>query len=59
VRLGGIAQMAALPHYKPRLDAEWDIAQQPRLLELTKRLREHALPWQVDDVDSGMLRPKK
>jgi hypothetical protein len=51
-------QVAVLPHYSPGY-AEWDIAQQPRLLELIKQTRKHALPWQVTTLDSGMLRPKK
>jgi len=50
--------MAVLPHYSPGY-AEWDIAQQPRLLELIKQTRQHALPLQVTTLDSGMLRPKK
>lgn len=49
---------AILPHYSPGYP-EWDIAQQPRLLELIRHTREHALPRQLECLDSGMLRPKK
>ncbi len=50
--------MAVLPHYSPGY-AEWDVAEQPRLLELMKRTRKEPLPSQVEVFDSGMLRPKK
>jgi hypothetical protein len=49
--------MSILPHYSPGYP-EWDIAEQPRLLELMKR----AATWPkcgIDVLDSGMLRPKK
>ena len=51
-------EMAVLPHYSPGYP-EWDVAQQPRLLELMKRTRKQSLPCPVDAFDSGMLRPKK
>jgi hypothetical protein len=50
--------MAVLPHYSPGYP-EWNVAEQPRLLELMKRTRKQSLPCQVDALDSGMLRPKK
>ena len=48
--------MAVLPHYSPGYP-EWDIAEQPRLLELLTR--EHALPRPMEALESGALRPKK
>jgi hypothetical protein len=50
--------MAVLPHYSPGYP-EWDVADQPRLLELVKRTRSQSFPSSVDVLDSGMLRPKK
>jgi hypothetical protein len=50
--------MAVLPHYSPGYP-EWDVAEQPRLLDLIKRTRHEQLPSQVDVFDTGMLRPKK
>ena len=50
--------MAVLPHYSPGYP-EWDIAEQPRLLELMQRTRKQPFPAHVDVLDSGMLRPKK
>jgi hypothetical protein len=50
--------MAVLPHYSPGY-AEWDIAEQPRLLDLIRRTRQQALPANLDVLESGMLRPKK
>src|SRR5207247_665029 len=50
--------MAVLPHYSPGYP-EWDIVQQPRLLELIKQTRQHALPRPVETLDSGILRPRK
>jgi hypothetical protein len=51
-------KMAVLPHYSPGYP-EWDIAEQPRLLELMKRTRKQTWPCQMEVLDSGMLRPKK
>jgi hypothetical protein len=51
-------EMAVLPHYSPGYP-EWDIAEQPQLLELMKRTRKRALPSRVEVLESGMLRPKK
>lgn len=50
--------MAVLPHYSPGYP-EWDIAEQPRLLELMKQTRGGAIPSQLEALDSGMLRPRK
>ena len=50
--------MAVLPHYSPGYP-EWDVADQPRLLELMKRTRRETFPSPVEVLDSGMLRPKK
>ncbi len=50
--------MAVLPHSSPGY-ADWDVAEQPRLLELIKRTRSESFPSRVDVFDSGMLRPKK
>ncbi len=50
--------MAVLPHLSPGY-SEWDVAEQPRLLELLKRTREVEFPSPVEVFDSGMLRPKK
>jgi len=47
--------MAVLPHYSPGYP-EWDISEQPRLLELMKP---PAAPWPVEVLGSGALRPKK
>ena len=46
--------MAVLPHYSPGYP-EWDIADQPRLLQLVHG----ALPCPIRALDSGMLSPKK
>ena len=51
-------QMAILPHYSPGYP-EWDVAEQPRFLELLKKTRSESFPSSVEVFDSGMLRPKK
>lgn len=51
-------QMAVLPHYSPGYP-EWDVAEQPRFLELLKKTRSESFPSSVEVLDSGMLRPKK
>jgi hypothetical protein len=51
-------EMAVLPHYSPGY-AEWDVAEQPRFLELMLRTRKEPFPSQVEVFDTGMLRPKK
>jgi hypothetical protein len=50
--------MAVLPHYSPGYP-EWDVAEQPSLLELMRQTRKGAFPSLVEVFDSGMLRPKK
>jgi hypothetical protein len=50
--------MAVLPHYSPGYP-EWDIAEQPKLLELIRRTRNQSLPASLSVLESGMLRPKK
>ena len=50
--------MAVLPHYSPGYP-QWDIAEQPRLLDLIKRGRKSPSPFQLEALDSGMLRPRK
>jgi hypothetical protein len=51
-------EMAVLPHCSPGYP-EWDVAEQPRLLELMKRTQRQPFPSPVEVFDSGMLRPKK
>lgn len=46
--------LAILPHYSPGYP-EWDISEQPRLLNLMRA----ELPYPLETLDSGMLRPKK
>ncbi|HXC97531.1 MAG TPA: hypothetical protein VNU92_17660 [Edaphobacter sp.] len=50
--------MAVLPHSSPGY-SEWDVAEQPRLLELIKRTRREPFPSSVEVFESGMLLPKK
>ena len=50
--------MAVLPHSSPGYP-EWDVAEQPRLLELIKQTKNDRFPSCVDAFDTGMLRPKK
>jgi len=50
--------MAVLPHYSPGY-SEWDVAEQPRLLELLMRTRNEQFPSPVEVFETGMLRPKK
>jgi hypothetical protein len=50
--------MAVLPHYSPGY-SEWDIAEQPRLLELLRQTRCVQFPSPVEVFETGMLRPKK
>ncbi|MGB6727358.1 MAG: hypothetical protein WBE74_15820 [Terracidiphilus sp.] len=49
---------AVLPHYSPGY-SEWDIAEQPRLLELLKQTRSEQFPSPIEVFETGMLRPKK
>jgi hypothetical protein len=50
--------MAVLPHSSPGYP-EWDVAEQPRLLELIKQTKNDPFPSSVDSFETGMLRPKK
>jgi len=50
--------MAVLPHYSPGYP-EWDVAEQPRLLDLVQRTRGTEFPSQLEALESGMLRPRK
>jgi hypothetical protein len=50
--------MAVLPHYSPGYP-EWDVAEQPRLLQLMTRTRNKSFPSPVEVFETGMLRPKK
>src|ERR1700728_2147876 len=50
--------MAVLPHYSPGYP-EWDVAEQPRLLELMMRTRREEFPSRLEVLESGMLRPRK
>jgi hypothetical protein len=51
-------EMAVLPHYSPGYP-DWDISEQPRLLGLVCKTRDHKLPREIEAMESGMLRPKK
>lgn len=51
-------EMAVLPHCSPGY-TDWDIAEQPTLLELMQRTRKQPFPSPVEVFDTGMLRPKK
>jgi hypothetical protein len=51
-------ELAVLPHYSPGYP-DWDIADQPQLLNLIRQTRLKSLPGNIDVLDSGMLRPKK
>jgi hypothetical protein len=51
-------KMAVLPHYSPGYP-EWEIDQQPRLLDLLNRTAHQPLPGRVEVLESGMLKPKK
>jgi hypothetical protein len=50
--------MAVLPHSSPGYP-DWDVAEQPQLLELIRRTRTEQFPSRVEAFDTGMLRPKK
>ncbi len=50
--------MAVLPHASPGY-ADWDVAEQPRLLRILQRTRRAPLPSILDALPSGMLRPRK
>ena len=50
--------MAVLPHYSPGYP-EWDVAEQPRLLDLMKRTQRQPFLSPLEAFETGMLRPKK
>jgi hypothetical protein len=50
--------LAVLPHYSPGYP-DWDISEQPRLLELLHSAGLSGGPVPVEVLESGMLRPKK
>jgi hypothetical protein len=50
--------MAVLPHYSPGYP-DWNIAEQPRLLAVIKQGEKGPFPFQLEALDSGMLRPRK
>ena len=51
--------LAVLPHYSPGYP-QWDIAQQPRLMELIRDTRAgRPLPGEIEVLESGMPRPRK
>ncbi len=50
--------MAVLPHSSPGYP-EWDVAEQPRLLELIQQTQRESFPSHVEVFPTGMLRPKK
>jgi hypothetical protein len=52
------SSMSVLPHSSPGYP-EWDVAEQPRLLELIQRTQRERFPSPVEALDSGMLRPRK
>lgn len=51
-------QSAILPHYSPGY-SNWDVGQQPRLLDLIQKSASHELPNRLSVFPTGMLRPKK
>ncbi len=51
-------QLAVLPHYSPGYP-EWDITQQPQLLQLIRNGATKPLPAPLEVLHTGMLRPKK
>ena len=50
--------MVALPHYSPGYSG-WDMADQPKLWELIRQLKNRDFPGELQVMDTGMLRPKK
>jgi hypothetical protein len=50
--------LTVLPHCSPGY-TDWDIAEQPRLLELISQTRDRQFPARLEALSSGMLRPKK
>ncbi len=50
--------MAVLPHASPGYP-EWNVAEQPLLLDLLRRTRGLGVPLGIESLESGMLRPRK
>jgi hypothetical protein len=50
--------MAVLPHYSPGYP-EWEIGEQPRLLDLLTQSGRKPLPSPLEALESGALRPRK
>jgi len=50
--------MAVLPHASPGYP-EWDVGEQPRLLDRLRRAGGQGLPAEIEVLASGMLRPRK
>jgi hypothetical protein len=50
--------MAVLPHYSPGYP-EWDIGEQGRLLSLIGKPGKRPMPYSLEALESGALRPKK
>lgn len=50
--------MAVLPPYSPGYP-QWDVSEQPQLLNLIQRTRSVPFPSHIEALDSGMLRPRK
>jgi hypothetical protein len=51
-------QSAILPHYSPGY-SDWDVSQQPQLLNLIQRTAVQKVARKLSVFDTGMLRPKK
>jgi hypothetical protein len=50
--------MVALPHYSPGYSG-WDMADQTKLWELIRQMKNGDFPGELQVMDTGMLRPKK
>ncbi len=50
--------LAVLPHYSPGYPG-WKVTDQKELLKLIINNREHAIPGNIDVLETGMLKPKK
>lgn len=56
--LAAAAGLRATPHFSPGYPG-WDVAEQPRLLDLLVRGSGQPLPGRLEALSSGMLLPKK
>lgn len=56
--LGAEADLLGLEPYLPGYD-QWDITEQPALLQLLRENAAAAWPEKIETLDSGMVRPKK